>query len=260
MFAMGYMFGVLTLGGCAGASWPANGKLPERVVDKLADCGKKGPTPLESMSYDLAFIVHVTEDDHEARVDDVMLKSSTLHLHEVEACMKDALYGMRTPLEALALRQRSLAPDPTIAPETRALLGQAQVALFLEAVAFVVVGYAAYTVVVHVIVDKRRPKPRPRPVAAEPDDPPAPMPMPVLSAATVKPTATAAPITTAMPTAVTADDEDDPCQIWLNECLENMHQPRWNQKDYGTEKDCGACARECRHKKGKWPDYKCPRN
>src|SRR5690242_3995301 len=100
-WAMGYTFGRLTLGGCAGAPWPSNGKLPERVVDKLEECGKQGPTPLESVNYDLTFTVHIAEDDVEARVDDVMLTSSTLHLHEVEVCMTDALYGMRTPLEAL---------------------------------------------------------------------------------------------------------------------------------------------------------------
>ena len=64
--AMGYMSGVLTLGGCAGAPWPSNGTLPKSVVDKLTDCGKKGPTPLVSVNYNLAFIVHVTEDDHES--------------------------------------------------------------------------------------------------------------------------------------------------------------------------------------------------
>ncbi|MEZ4311292.1 MAG: hypothetical protein R3F14_24890 [Polyangiaceae bacterium] len=119
---MGYTSGVLTIGGCAGASWPSNGKLPERVVDELTECGKKGPTPLQSANYDLAFMVHVTEGTEEARVDEVALMSSTLHLNEVEACMADALYGMRTPLETLALRRRNLLPGPPFAPETRALL------------------------------------------------------------------------------------------------------------------------------------------
>lgn len=56
-----------------------------------------------------------------------MLTDSTLHLPEVEACMTDALYGMRTPLEELALRQRKLSPNPTVAPEARAMLGQVRV-------------------------------------------------------------------------------------------------------------------------------------
>ncbi len=85
------------------------------MVDKLRDCGRTGPTPLEPVSYDLAFMVHVAEEGEEVRVDDVMLTSSTLHLPEVEACMSDALYRMRAPLEALALRRRNLAPDFTVA-------------------------------------------------------------------------------------------------------------------------------------------------
>ena len=210
--AMGYAFGVLTLGGCAGAPWPTNGKLPERVVDRLTECGKKGPTPLKSENYDLAFTVHVTEDDTEARVDDVMLTSSTLHLHEVEACMTDALYGMRTPLEALALRRRRLVPDP-IAPETRPMFGQAEIALLLEAGAVVVVGLAAYYVVVHVILDKPRPKPRRHPVQPETAEPPAPALPTVATTPSATSLPTAVPITTAVPVArrnpnQTCDDKE----------------------------------------------------
>ncbi|MBK8253205.1 MAG: hypothetical protein IPK82_11135 [Polyangiaceae bacterium] len=167
------------------------------MVDKLTECGKKGPTPLTSVSYDLAFMVHVAEDEREARVDEVTLMSSTLHISEVETCMADALYGMRTPLEALALRRRNLSPGSPVAPETRALLGQAQAVQLLEVMALIVVGYAVYTVIVHVLVDKPRAKPRPRPVTAETDEPLQPLP-----AATVVPTATAVPIVTAVPTVI----------------------------------------------------------
>ncbi|MBK8257768.1 MAG: hypothetical protein IPK82_34505 [Polyangiaceae bacterium] len=93
MLAMGYALGALALGGCAGAPWPSKGKLPEPVVDRLTECGKRGPTPHEAMTYDLSFVVHVTENTEEARVDDVMLTSSTLHFQEVETCMADALFG-----------------------------------------------------------------------------------------------------------------------------------------------------------------------
>lgn len=199
--AIEYSFGALTLGGCAGAPWPSNGQLPERVVDQLTACGKKGPTPLESVNYDLTFTVHVTEDDVEARVDDVMLTGSTLHLQEVEACMADALHGMRTPLEALALRRRQAAPEPNVSPEARAMFGQAQVALLLEAGAVLVVGFAVYTVIVHVITDKHHRKPRSHPAQPEVAEPPAP-PIPTattMSTATTAPTAL--PITTAVPLA-----------------------------------------------------------
>ncbi len=214
--AVGYTSGVLALGGCAGAPWPSNGQLPERVVDKLTECGKKGPKPLETVNYDLTFTVHVTEDDVEARVDDVMLMDSTLHLEEVEVCMAEALHGMRTPLSALALRRRTPALDPTVAPESRAMLGQAQVALLLEAGAAIIVGFAVYTVIVHVILDKHRTKAHAHP--AQPTTVAPPAPVPVLSAATAEPTATTVPITTAVPLArrypnqTCSDDELDHLQ------------------------------------------------
>lgn len=128
-----FTVGVCTLGGCAGAAWPSNGQLPGLVVDKLTDCGEKGPKALHPVSYDLAFVVLVTEGSEEARVDDVTLDRSTLHIDEVEGCMRDALYAMRTPLEALALRRRSPPPDTTVAPEGRSLLGQTDVASLLVA-------------------------------------------------------------------------------------------------------------------------------
>jgi len=159
--------------------------------------------------------------------------------------------------------QTGICTHLTMAPETRALLGQAQVALLLEAVALVVVGYAAYTVVVQLIVDKRRTKPRPHPVTAETDAPPAPVPVPVLSAATVAPTATPAPTATTVPTATPVDDEDDPCMLLSIECLGNPWQPKWNVKKFGPKKNCKDCYRECKfHSKplGTWPDYKCPRH
>jgi hypothetical protein len=181
-----------------GAPWPSNGKLPDGVVDALAECGKKGPKPVESVSYDLTFTVHVTEDDREAHVDDVMLLRSTLHLPEVEVCMADALHGMRTPLSALALRRRKLSPDPTVAPESRALLGQPQAAMVLEAAAFFAVGYALYVVVAQVLLDQHHPKPRrPPPATAETEEPP--VAAPALPATTAEPAVTAAPAASAVP-------------------------------------------------------------
>ncbi|MBK8253562.1 MAG: hypothetical protein IPK82_12950 [Polyangiaceae bacterium] len=90
------------LGGCGGSTWPANGKLPDGVVERLHECGKKGPTPLTKVNFDLTYTLHVAEDNREAWVDEVMLINSTLNIPEVEGCMADALRGMRTPLEALA--------------------------------------------------------------------------------------------------------------------------------------------------------------
>lgn len=191
--------GVLLFGGCAGAPWPSNGKLPEGVVDRLTECGKKGPVPLESVSYDLTFTVHATEEDAEVRVDEVMLTGSTLHVQDVEACMTDAFYGMRAPLDVLALRRHKVVPQPDVTPEARSMFGQVEAVVFLEAGAAIVVGFAAYYVIVHVVMDKRVKKPRAPVAHPESDTPPAPPPVPVASAVTAEPTATAAPTVAPVP-------------------------------------------------------------
>jgi hypothetical protein len=49
------------------------------------------------------------------------------------------------------------------------------------------------------------------------------------------------------------------CMPWLHQCLGDKKQPNWNIGDFGLEKDCQSCLEECKHKKGNWPDYKCPR-
>lgn len=49
------------------------------------------------------------------------------------------------------------------------------------------------------------------------------------------------------------------CWPDYQECLKNNGQPEWNRDDFGDNKDCGACLRECKHENGEWPDYKCPR-
>lgn len=49
------------------------------------------------------------------------------------------------------------------------------------------------------------------------------------------------------------------CMPWLVDCLGNSDQPNWNIDYFGPKKDCQSCFEECKHKKGQWPDYKCPR-
>ncbi|UQA57705.1 hypothetical protein [Polyangium aurulentum] len=49
------------------------------------------------------------------------------------------------------------------------------------------------------------------------------------------------------------------CAKLRDACLENKKQPEWNIGDFGREKNCKDCYFECLHKKGEWPDYKCPR-
>ncbi|MEZ4294210.1 MAG: hypothetical protein R3B70_04475 [Polyangiaceae bacterium] len=113
--------------------------------------------------------------------------------------------------------------------------------------AILVVGYAMYTVVVHVIEDRPRTKPRPRPARPETEEPP--VPASALPTATAVPVATAIPTATAVPTAVTAADDDvyeKRCWALYQECLKEDNQPEWNQKNYGKKKHCQACYQECK--------------
>jgi RHS repeat-associated protein len=54
-----------------------------------------------------------------------------------------------------------------------------------------------------------------------------------------------------------ANDNAGTCRQQLYRCLDNRRQPEWNQEDFGSMKDCGACFRECQQQGG-WPSYKCP--
>ena len=58
----------------------------------------------------------------------------------------------------------------------------------------------------------------------------------------------------------TPQEIEDMCMPWLHHCLENDRQPRRNWSIFGTKKPCGDCFQECKHKKGAWPDGKCPRH
>ena len=79
----GYSFGVFTLGGCGGSQADvASPTVSERVVEKLTECGKRGPTPLEPVKHTVAFDVFMNPD---GTVELVALRDSTLHLDEVEA-------------------------------------------------------------------------------------------------------------------------------------------------------------------------------
>ncbi|MFO0587013.1 MAG: hypothetical protein U0441_05730 [Polyangiaceae bacterium] len=269
----GYVLGISTLGGCgsSGPTWPKDGQLPDRMIEKLAECAKKGPVPLESKTYNLSFIVQVAEGENEVAVEEVMLKDSTLQLHEVESCMADALHTMRAPLQVLALRRRSFVPEGPVSPESRTLLGQAEAVVLLEATGLVVVGLAFYVVVVYVLEDSKPKRHRPHPTTAEPPATAEPVATvePLVTAAPVAsmaPTTTAVPTATAVPTTVPVPQtitykkrkNEKMCDALTVECLEHRAQPPERVSQWGQEKNCGACQREC-YKDGVWPDYKCPR-
>jgi hypothetical protein len=52
---------------------------------------------------------------------------------------------------------------------------------------------------------------------------------------------------------------DDKCQELLHECLDHPKHPDGKSSDFGENKPCGDCKRQCVHQKGEWPNDKCPR-
>jgi len=139
---MGYAFGLFTLGGCggsqAGFAPPADGQLPERVVEKLADCGKRGPAPLQPVKHTVTFDVFMNSD---GKVEQVALKSSTFHLDEVEACMGNALDALSERATEASLRRREPVSPASLSPETRALFGNPIVLGVGAAEAVLVIGF-----------------------------------------------------------------------------------------------------------------------
>ena len=131
-------------------------------------------------------------------------------------------------------------------------------------------GLAAYVVIVYILEDSRhKPRPHHKPpepaVTAEPVATAEPLvtAAPVASAVpttTAVPVTTTAPTTAPTPTAITYKKRKNEkmCDTLTVECLEHRKQPPERVKQWGPEKDCGACQREC-YKDGVWPEYKCPR-
>lgn len=223
----GYLFGASMLGGCGGSgpTWPSGGQLPDAMIQRLAECGKKGPIPLESKTYNLSFMVRVSEGENEVEVEEVLLKDSTLQLHEVESCMAEALRTMRAPLQVLALRRRRLLPEGPMSPESRALLGQAEAVLLLEAGGVVVVGLAIYAVVVYILEDKKPRRHHPHPTTAEPTATVEPVAtveplVPAAPIASMAPTTTAAPTATTIPTTTSTPAKVD-CRAVKRKCLDH---------------------------------------
>lgn len=183
--SMGYAFGLFTLGGCggsqAGFAPHVDGQLPDRVVEKLKDCSKRGPTPLQSVKHTVAFDVFM---DTDGRVEQVALKDSTLHLDEIEACMEGALHSLSGPATNASLRRRERLGPGSVPPATRVHLANPIVfgAGALEVV--IVVGFMVVTVIVyyHVVRNTKthRPPP-PQPLVEEPPKPEPPRPEPQIS-------------------------------------------------------------------------------
>lgn len=180
--SMGYAFGVFALGGCggsqAGFAPPADGRLPERVVEKLTECGKRGPAALQPVKHAVSFDVFMAPD---GVVDNVTLRDSTLHLDEVEACMENALHALSERAIDASLRRREPASPASLSPETRALFAAAPLVIgagVLEVA--LVVGFMAITVFVYyqVVRNTRTHRPPPPTVVEDPPKPEPPKPAP----------------------------------------------------------------------------------
>lgn len=183
MLSTGYVFGLFTLGGCGGLQVgfapPADGRLPEHVVDKLTDCTQRGgPTALQTVGYTVSFDVFM---DSDGQVENVALRQSTFHIDEVEACMGSALRALsERPMDA-SLRRREPASPASLPSETRGLFANPMVLGAGAAQAVLVVGFLMVTVVVYYQVVRNtqthRPPP-PRPLVADPPKPEPPKPEP----------------------------------------------------------------------------------
>jgi len=174
--AMGHAFGLFALGGCGGSQAgfaPPAGHLPERVVERLWDCGKRGPTALQPVSYTIAFDVFM---DPDGQVDNVALRSSTLHLDEVEACMEKALHRLSERALDASLRRREPTSPLPLSPETRALFANPLVIPAGAAQTVLVVGFLMVTVVVFYQVVRNTQTHGPPPAQPQVEDPPKPEP------------------------------------------------------------------------------------
>lgn len=173
--SMGYAFGLFTLGGCgssrAGFAPPTDGQLPERVVEKLTECTRRGPVPLQPVKHTVAFDVFMNSD---GQVEQVALRDSTFHLDEVEACMEGALNALSEGTIDASLRRRAPASPAPLPPETRALLGNPIVIATGVAEVALVVGLIAVTVVVYYQVVRNTQTHRPPPPIPLVQDPPNP--------------------------------------------------------------------------------------
>ena len=171
--SMGYVFGLFALGGCggsqAGFAPPADGQLPERVVEKLTDCSKRGPAALQPVKQTVSFDVFMNSD---GQVEQVALRNSTFHLDEVETCMENALRGLSERAIDASLRRREPASPASLPPETRALFAHPLVIAAGAAEVAIVVGLMVVTVVVYYHVVRNTKTHRPPPPKPQVEDPP----------------------------------------------------------------------------------------
>jgi hypothetical protein len=116
------------------------------VVEKLSECGRRGPVPLEPVKHSVAFDVFI---DSDGQVEQVALRSSTFHLDEVEACMTDALQALSERAPQASLRRREPSRTAAVPLSARKMVANPMVIGAGAAEAVIVVGFLVLTVVVY---------------------------------------------------------------------------------------------------------------
>lgn len=201
--------------------------VPAATVAELSACAEQGAARLTDTHYAIMFDVDVKAD---GEVDAARIRESMIGDREIESCMTGALRGMSLPGVVTPLR----ASGPVygaVSSEDRAPMGHPAAAAAAGAAVNlipIVLIAAGVTIVVAVTVH----------VGKEVGE------------------AIGEAISSTGPTPL---EIEEMCLPWLHHCLENKNQPKNNWRTYGREKPCGDCYGECKHRKGTWPDNKCPR-
>lgn len=124
---MGYVSVLFALGGCGSpqelAPTPTNrrGRMPEGVAAQLMKCARDGAARLRTVEHTINFNLHVYRG---GRVGLVEIADSTLGDQDMEACMKDAFQLASWPAPVAAMQFFEPAPDATLSPHSRTLIGQ----------------------------------------------------------------------------------------------------------------------------------------
>lgn len=98
--------------------------IPDTVVEQMRACAREHARELKTYSHEAKLDLMVTED---GEVQNVRLRSSTLHHDALESCLVKAVAAVSVPSSALTLRSSGPISGGESSPESRGPLGIAQV-------------------------------------------------------------------------------------------------------------------------------------
>lgn len=122
--ALGFTFTPLGCGGSAPAAAHGDAEVPEGVALRFRTCAVEHRTHIRPVEHSVRFDVTLAKG---GQVDSVALKDSTLGDQDLEDCMADALQSLSA--RDLPLRRSESRPRGPLAPDSRAVFGQAEAAL-----------------------------------------------------------------------------------------------------------------------------------